>query len=208
MLLALGMLTWCVALPHASIAQTRSSPAAARDGVAGIERAVWKRARYAVIVGKMHDATSSGAADLAPSLTERVVRRLRAVERIVVLEERDATKDVLARLHRRRMPTLRIEGRIMSLERGKLDGQPSVRCQVSLMLMDQHGRALRSVMRGAATGIEDPSGPQWLRYARTVQRALDGAVSSAMHGVRDVIRGAARHAQGPTQPDKRLALRR
>jgi hypothetical protein len=208
MLIALGVWTLCVALPHAVDAQAKTSPAAARDGIAGIERAVWKRARYAVIVADMHDGTSTGPAGLAPSMTEGVVRKLRKLERVVVLKERDATDKVLARLGRRKMPTLRIEGRIMSLERGELDGQPSVRCQVSLMLMDEHGRALRSIMRGAATGIEEPSGPQWLRYARTVQRALDGAVRSAMHGVRDVIKGAARHAQAPVSPDKRLAFRR
>jgi len=201
-------MSWCLALPHTGVAQSKASPAAARDGIAGIERAVWNRARYAVIVGDMHDATSSGSGDLAPGMAEHVVRQLRRVERVVAFKASEVTDTLLQRLGQRGLPTLRMEGRIMSLERGKLDGMPSVRCQVSLMIMDEHGRALRSVMRGAATGIEDPSGPQWLRYARTVQRALDGAVSSAMHGVHDVIKGAARHAQGPSAPDRRLALRR
>lgn len=165
--------------------------------------------RYAVIVGEMRDATSFTGGDLAPRLASGVARRLREMGRVVVLHAREATDEVLDRIGRRRIPMLRLEGSVTSLVRGELDGRPSVRCQVALILLDERGRALRSVLRGAATGIEWERGPRALRGQRLVERALDGALDSALDGMLHVIAGAAAHARvEPARADTRLALKR
>lgn len=192
-----------LALPGTGFAQSKS----ARDERATIGRAAWNEMRYAVIVGDMRDATSFSGVDLAPKLADGVARRLREISRVVVLHAREATDALLDRIARRRLPMLRVEGTVMSLEQGSLDGAPSLRCQVSLVLMDERGRALRSVLRGAATGIESRRDPATLRTALLVQRALDGALDSAMHGAVEVLAGASRQASLAPRADGRLALR-
>lgn len=199
-------------LPGAADAQSRSGVRADSIPTASVEREVRRslgRARYAVIVGDMRDATKLAGGKLAPRLAEGVARKLRELHRVVVLHARDATGEVMEDIDRRRLPMLRVEGTVTSLERGQLAGAPSVRCQVALILRDEHGGALRSVLRGAATfSVQSRRDPRLQREQRLVQAALDRAVASAMSGASRVLDGAAKQAALAPYTRARLAMRR
>ena len=85
------------------------------------------------------------------------------------------------------------------MRRGAAAGQLSVRCEISLLLLDEPARNLRSVLKGAATGVEpplDPSASAAAQERRLTRRALDGAVKSALADAWATLEGAS-HRGGP-----------
>lgn len=203
---AIGFVVGLALAPRAG-AQSRPTRTAPQD-VDAVENSAWERARYAVIVGEMRDASAFDGGNLGRRLAAGVARKLGQMGSIAVVRTNEATDEVRKLIHRRRLPVLRVEGRVTSIERRMLDGQVSVRCRIALMLLDEHGGALRSMLLGAATGVESPGRRRLAQDRQLAERALDGALDSALDGALEVIAGAARQAGIAPASDKQLALRR
>lgn len=205
--LAIALMAGLV-LSGTATAQSRRTRDAVRGEADALGAIAGKGARYAVIVGEMRDTSSFAGGTLGGWLATSVANKLREMDGIAVVEANEATDKVRRAIERRGLPTLRLEGRVTSIEHGVLDGQTSLRCQVALMLMDEHGGALRSVVHGAATGVESFSRARLKMDKPLAERTLDGALNSAMNGMLQVLAGAARDASIAPPPDRRLALRR
>jgi hypothetical protein len=67
-----------------------------------------------------------------------------------------------------------------------------VRCEVSILLMDEPGRNLRGMLHGAATGSETRRGLREEQERALAAQALSGAVRSAMSGAASAIASAGR----------------
>lgn len=205
--LAVALVTGLV-LSGTAMAQSKPTRDAVRGEAEALEPIAWKGARYAVIVGEMRDTSSFVGGNLGAWLAAGVASKLRETDGIAVVPVNEATDEVRRLIGRLGLPTLRLEGRVTSIERSMLDGQTSLRCEVALMLMDEHGGALRSVVHGAATGVESSRGARLTQGKPLAERTLDGALNSALSGMLQVLAGAARDASIAPLPDRRLALRR
>lgn len=165
-------------------------PAAARAEPAPI---AWNRVRYAIVLGEMRNQSREVDAALAPLLGERVADALSRVGKVAVLSAAQLTDALAVDLERRNLSRFRVEGVLNDVRRGAAAGKLSVRCEVSLLLLDEPARNLRSVLKGAATGVEPPMGASaTVQDRRLTRRALDGAVKSALADAWATLEGARR----------------
>jgi HEAT repeat protein len=206
------------ALPALRAASNSNSPAvqqAARDAIAALNASqdaaraalepmpaaraapapvAWNRVRYAVVLGEMRNQSRELDAALAPLLGERVADALSRVGKVAVLSTAQLTDSLAHELDRRNLRRFRVEGVLNDVRRGAAAGQLSVRCEISLLLLDEPARNLRSVLKGAATGVEPPldaSASAVAQERRLTRRALDGAVKSALADAWATLEGAA-----------------
>jgi hypothetical protein len=172
-----------------------SGPARARGSVPGLEfvpsedRVVWSRVRYVVMLGEMRNRSAFQRDRLSDLLRREVAQSMRLVRGVAVLQREDdrARREI----QRRRLPKLRMEGSLTKVERQRRGRDLSVRCEVSIMLLDDRARAIRGELRGAATGTE-PRRRQNDQEVRLAEQALSGAVRSALSNAQQAIAQAAR----------------
>ncbi|MBX7196659.1 MAG: HEAT repeat domain-containing protein, partial [Sandaracinaceae bacterium] len=147
----------------------------------------WERTRYVVVLGSMENRSGYSHAPLANVLRSEVVRGLASVRGVGILTGApDAHGE--QEITRRHIRRFRLDGSIRTV-RPQPGRDVSVRCEVSLMLLDDPGQNLRAALNGAATGTEPARGaaarPQQERSL--AERALQGAVRSAMNGASRAI---------------------
>lgn len=171
------------AIARALPARVRSSPRAARPSLA--------RVRYAVVLGEMRNRSAIGDPDVARWLAERIGDELRKLPRMAVFALDDMNEAVAHELARRKIPTFRIEGNLSRAETVVAGGEHKVRCEVSLLLLDEPERTLRSQMKGAASVSAAPRGPRDVQARELVRRTLAGAVHSATASAAQAIEAAA-----------------
>lgn len=151
----------------------------------------WRTVRYVVVLGAMQNR-SGFAADRLSSMLQAEVHRhlvvLRGVATIPDAPHPDADREIA----RRRLPRMRLEGSLARVQRQVAGRELSVRCEVSLMLMDDPGRNLRAALNGAATGMEPAGRVRSTQEVRLAEQALAGAVRSAMSGAARAITSTAR----------------
>jgi hypothetical protein len=174
----------------------RSSGADPYPTISVIPRArdiYWPRVRYVVVLGSMENRSNFEDEALANTLQREVSRNLLVLRGVAVLREGHEPPDATREIRRRRLPKLRLEGSLNTVERTHQRRQVQVRCEVSLMLMQEPGREIRSVLNGAATGSQ-PSrrGRRTQQERELAQQALTGAVRSAMSGAARAIASAGR----------------
>lgn len=150
----------------------------------------WPTVRYVVVLGTMENRSNFRDDTLSSLLQNEVSRNLLVLRGVAVLRAGQEPPDAEREIARRRLPKLRLEGSLNRVERRAQRSQVSVRCEVSLMLMDEPGRNLRSVMNGAATGSQPQRGQRSDQERRLAQQALTGAVRSAMSGAAQAISSA------------------
>jgi hypothetical protein len=110
-----------------------------------------------------------------------VLRNLRLVRGVRVFDNPSSLPDDARReIERRRLPKLRLEGNLVSVQRDARAVDVSVRCEVSLMVLDEPDRIMRGMLQGAATGTDARRGPRDAQERRLAEQALAGAVRSAM----------------------------
>jgi len=140
----------------------------------------WPRVRYVVFLGDMNNRSGYAGGTMAGLLRTEVGRHLQLLRGVAVMQSPSAV-DARARreMDRRRLPKLRLDGNVVALERRQRGRDLTIRCEVSLMLLDEPQRSLRGELRGAASGTEirRVRSDQEIRLA---QQALQGAVRSAM----------------------------
>jgi hypothetical protein len=95
-------------------------------------------------------------------------------------------------IRRRRLPNLRLDGSIAEVRKSRSGRDLSIRCEVSLMLLDHQERSIRGELRGAATGTE-PRRRERIQEQekRLAEQALSGAVRSAMANADQALARAA-----------------
>lgn len=150
----------------------------------------WPRIRYVVIVGEMQNRASFGGDALSRTMLNEVNRNLLVLRGVAVLPDGRLPPSATREIERRHLPKLRLEGSLNRIERRSQRRQLSVRCEVSLMLLDDPGRNIRGVLNGAATGSQPERAGNREQEASLAQQALVGAVRSAMSGAAQAISSA------------------
>jgi hypothetical protein len=160
------------------------------------DRIQWPRVRYVVTLGDMENRSNFRSESLEATLRHEVTRQLRVLRGVAVLQSEIHLDDRARREMRRRdLPQLRLDGNIAQVRKQRRGRDVSVRCEISLMLLDGRHRALRGELRGAATGTEPRRRDRAQRAEqeqRLAQQALQGAVRSAMANARQALARAAR----------------
>jgi hypothetical protein len=166
--------------PAAALAPASALGTAAADPA--IPAIQWERTRYVVVLGSMENRTDFAHPPLTQVLRNEVVRGLAAVHGVAIV--RDAVDETGEReIARRHIRRYRLDGSIRTV-RAEPGRDVRVRCEVSLMLMDDPGRNLRAALTGAATGTEPVRAGTFRtqQERRLAEQAVQGAVRSAMNG--------------------------
>lgn len=139
----------------------------------------WGRVRYAVVLGTMANRTNyRGGEQLADAMRGEVMTTLNLVRGVAVFRTPNEIDSRAQReIRRRRIPKLQLEGSVTAVQPRRARGELSVRCEVSLMLLDDGN--IRGMLSGAATGSEPPRRDR-AQTQRLAQQALSAAVRSAM----------------------------
>ena len=157
-------------------------------------RIPWPRIRYAVVLGEMNDRSRFRGAPLADTMRSEIHRALRVLRGVAVFPSQSAfDRDAERQTRRRRIPKLRIDGTLAEVRARRQRGELAVRCEVSLMLLDDG--SIRGMMNGAATGSEPPRRDRREQTARLAQQALAAAVRSAMSEAPSALAQAARRGR-------------
>jgi HEAT repeat protein len=168
-------------------AQSSSFGAETRTAAPATARSL-AHVRYAVVLGEMRDQSALPDAKLPAILGERIDQELRKLDAVAVFALRDMTEGVTRELLRHKVPTFRLEG--VSKVSGDAVGRP-VRCDVSLLLMDEPERTLRGLLKGAATSTAQAPGKPGSQQASLVQQTLRSATHGAMANILAAIEAAA-----------------
>ena len=154
----------------------------------------WPRIRYVVVLGDVENQSNyRGAEPLLGDFRSHVRRNLNLLRGVAVFESSSAIPAQARRqIQRRGLPTLRLDGNLVNVNRSRRAREVLVRCEVNLVVLTEPGRDLRGMMSGAATGSEV------LRRAgrreqevRLAGQALSAAVRSAMSSAPSALQRAA-----------------
>ncbi|MCB9597094.1 MAG: HEAT repeat domain-containing protein [Sandaracinaceae bacterium] len=152
----------------------------------------WPTVRYVVVLGAMENRSRFRDDGLDQILQSEVSRNLLVLRGVASFQDGQIPPEAEREITRRHLPKLRLEGSLTRVEPRIQQRQLSVRCEVSIMLMDDPGRNMRGVLTGAATGTSPRSGARQTQEQRLARQALTGAVRSAMQGAASAISSAAR----------------
>jgi len=169
---------------------TTPAPAASSAPAPPLPPIAWEHTRYVVVLGTMVNRSGYPHATLANVLRSEVVRSLVGVRGVGILAGTPTSANE-QEITRRRIRRYRLDGSISTV-RPEPGRDVRVRCEVSLMLLDDPGANLRAALNGAATGTE-PARSGSARPAQErmlAERALQGAVRSAMTGASRAISSA------------------
>lgn len=150
----------------------------------------WPQVRYVIVMGSMENRSGFHHDGLDQLLEREVMRNLVVLRGVAVLRAGQEPPSAEREIQRRRLPKLRLEGSLNRVDRRAQPREVSVRCEVSLMLLDEPGRNLRSVLNGAATGSQPRRGQRETQERQLAEQALTGAVHSAMSGAARAIASA------------------
>jgi hypothetical protein len=153
----------------------------------------WGATRYAVVIGAMENRSSFSHTGLAAMLEHEVQRGLVVLRGVAVLGGA-AHPEAAREIERRSIPSFRMEGSIGTLEREHTGGQVRVRCDVSILLLDEPGRNLRAALNASATAAEEAASSASARTAQErllAEQALEAAADRAMGGAARALSGAA-----------------
>lgn len=147
--------------------------------------------RYAVVLGQMRDQSDLHDARLAEYFAARIGSELRKLDHVAVFSLSEMSEEIAKQLARRNVPMFRVEANLNRLERVREADESRVRCEVSLLLMDEPERTLRGLLRGSASSSEEPFASRVPPQKELLQRTVQGAVHSAMANAWQAIEAAA-----------------
>lgn len=151
--------------------------------------------RYVLVVGDMRKPDAPGPSELTAAFGRRVADELRALPKVAVFTLDQMTATVADEIARRKLPALRFDGNLTHVQVTRTPDALTMRCEVSLLLMDEPERTLRSMLKGAATGSDQPRGPRDQQLQRLTEKTLRAAVRSALGNVSEAIAAAATHRE-------------
>jgi hypothetical protein len=145
----------------------------------------WAHTSYAVVMGSMENRSSFTHTGLASMLQHQVHRGLIVLRGVAILESSAGHPEASREITRRRIPSFRMEGSIATIHRERRDGQTRVRCDVSILVMDEPGRNLRASLNASSTAMADAASSASARTAQErllAEQALEAAAERAMGG--------------------------
>ena len=148
------------------------------------------RVRYVLVIGEMRNRAAHGGRELETVLAARVLDELRQLPYVAVLTLAQMTEQLSDEIQRRKLPAFRIDGTIGSVETTQVQDEQRMRCEVSLLVMDEPDRTLRSMLKGAATGSEQLRGAREAQLRTLAHKALKGAVRSALGNMLEAVEAA------------------
>ena len=157
------------------------------------ERASLAGARYVLVVGEMRQPNAASEGDLTPMLSAQIAAALRELPKVAVFSLAQMTETVADEIVRRRLPAFRLDGNLTRAAVTRTPDALDMRCELSLLLMDEPDRTLRSMLRGAASANEQPRGPRSLQQPKLTEKTLRGAVHSALANIEEALVAAAAH---------------
>ncbi len=142
----------------------------------------WSRVRAAVVLGDMRNRSEYRAgSELENRFRFEVQTNLRRLTRVAIFDtESQMGADARAQISRRRVPMLRLDGSLTAIQPQRQGTGLAVRSEVSLVLLQEPGRSIRGMLRGAATALERHAHDVRVQEARLAQEALSAAVRSAL----------------------------
>ena len=184
---------------RAAIVQIETKP----GNVVADPNANKSKPRYALVVGEMRNQSKYSAPQLIAMLGSAVERNLGGLPGAAVLartEPAEPPKDPAGANPPNKAQALtvfRLDGMLTSLVSELIEGQLSVHCEVSLLVMDQPTGSLRTLLRGSAHGVEIPLGERARQELTIATRVVDAAVRSALRNADNVIMQAAHEPAKP-----------
>lgn len=174
--------------PRGAFVRTETRPGLPAASVVPQARAInWPVVRYVVVVGSLENRSAYRHHSLDRVLAREVMRNLVGLRGVAVMREGEEPEDAAREIRRRRLPKLRLEGSLNRVDRRGVSRQLSVRCEVSLMLLEEPGRSIRGVLTGVATGTSPERGARDEQERYLAEQALAGAVRTAMSGAAQAI---------------------
>jgi hypothetical protein len=146
--------------------------------------------RYGLILGEMRNRSRFAATALTDILEHAVERNIAGLPGAAVFGEASLHDAQAAQAQG--LSLFRVDGSVTALSTVRRDGQLSMHCEVALLLMDRPSGALRTLLKGAATGVEIPAGAPAVQELSVATRVVDAAVRSALHNADPTIAEAAR----------------
>lgn len=149
------------------------------------------RVRYVLVVGDMRNRSPRGGRELEALLASRVHDELRALPYVAVLTLDQMTGAISDEIERRKLPAFRIDGTITHVDTRVETDEQHMRCEVSLLMMDEPDLTLRSVLKGAASSAEQLRGERGAQLRALAGKTLKSAVRSALGNVQQAVEAAA-----------------
>lgn len=162
---------------------------AARDSTPTPTR--WGGVRVVVVLGPMHNRSTFPHGSLETVLARAVRTELEGLRGVLVLDEPPGP-GAAREIQRRRLTVLRVEGSVTDVDRRAGGEGLVVRCHVSVLVMDDRGRAIRGELSGSARGTGAERGRREVQERHLARRAVEGAVESAMTGAGALLASARR----------------
>lgn len=148
-------------------------------------------ARYLVVLGSMENRSGYSAQTFPSLLRNEVARHLGQIPGVLAIDSgTQAAATLGAQASTRRIPKLRIDGSLMRLDRQTSHSNFSVRCEVSLLLLQEPDLLMRGVLTGAAATNAQPRAVA-TQERHLAEQALSGAVRSAMSRAEQALARAA-----------------
>lgn len=187
--------------PGAEQAQASALPASAQ-GPAGVYPSInvvpsaqdfrWNIVRTVVLLGDMSNRSGFAGEVMAEKLRGAIARRLQVMRGVAWFPSTEQLDAAATReIRRRRLPQMRLDGNVLRVDRRHQQRDLSVRCEVSLMLLQEPDRVMRGMLQGAATGTAERHRNRPDQERRLADQALEGAVQSAMSNAYQAILSAA-----------------
>lgn len=148
------------------------------------------RARYVLVVGDMRNRSTRGGRELEALLASRVAEELRQLPHAAVLTLDQTSGEIRDEIERRKLPAFRIDGSITHIDASSERDERNMRCEVSLLMMDEPDLTLRSVLKGAASGSEQRRGERGAQMRALADKTLMHAVRSALGNVQEAVEAA------------------
>lgn len=170
----------------------RSVESAAAEAEMGNKSALarLRGAQHVVVLGEMHDRTPSRSRELSELLGEHVGAALSKIDRVAVLRQHELTEETREEIAKKKLAVLKLEGNLQSVQPVISASERRVRCEVSVLLLDEGTGALRSMMRGAASAVGQRTGNGIAQEKELARKALRSAVQTAMSSASEAIRRA------------------
>jgi hypothetical protein len=150
-----------------------------------------RKARYAIVVGEVRDRSDARhGMQLTQLLRDRISSELARLPRVAVFTLEEMSEAVTRRLSERHVHIFRVEGTLEKVQGQRSPESHSVRAEVSMLLLDEPDRVLRSMLKGAATGMEQPRGPHASQRRLLARKAVGRAVRSATSNAAEAIEAA------------------
>lgn len=145
----------------------------------------WAHTSYAVVMGTMENRSTFSHSALATMLQHEVHRGLIVLRGVAILDGGGSHPEAAREISRRRIPSFRMEGSIATVHRERRDGQIRVRCDVTILVMDEPGRNLRASLNANSTAMEEAASSASDRAEQErslAEQALEAAAERAMGG--------------------------